>query len=70
MARYTIRKGPAAVVVVIALGIASASQARQPIEGGSGKSGTASKTATTRFDGGYPGLSGVHVRNIFEDRTE
>jgi len=70
MARYTIRKGPATAVVVFALAIVSASQARQPIEGGGGKSGTASKAATTRFDGGYPGLAGLHVRNIFEDPTE
>jgi hypothetical protein len=70
MARYKIRTGPAAAIVVVTLAIASASQARKPIEGGDGKGGTAAKVATTRFDGGYSALSGLHVKNPFEDRTE
>jgi hypothetical protein len=77
---FKIRIGLSLVVLVVALGLVSGVSARVPVEPGPGSPVTQSqprkpaqqhaKKATRRNDGGFPSLSGVHVRNAAEARTE
>jgi hypothetical protein len=77
---FAARLGLAVAVVVTALALAAGAQARLPIEPGGSSPVThkhprqpAKQRATRvvkRLEGGFPSLSGVHVKSLAEARTE
>jgi hypothetical protein len=83
MNRKPLKSGLALAVLVASLGLATAGQARVPVEPGPGspvtyhgspapakKHSKKKTTSTTRHDGGFPILSGTHVKSAAEARTE
>ena len=83
MNRKPLKSGLALAVLVASLGLAAGAQARIPVEPGPGspvthhegrvptkQKGTKSAKASKRQEGGFPSLSGNHVKSLAEARTE